>query len=157
MDQSTSEIYRIANGTYVHVYRSSSTLKCSSLNLRTANCFFNFTDNREPIPAVSSVDRTTFDSGVRSWHLSSVGGCVPWESRRVHVGRGACCSMVLDRSVRLYHSIKEAVGFMGWRSYLLFSGIIKGTMKKNWNLLSCSEVSATFTIPRYDRPPSAAP
>ena len=157
MDQSTSEIYRIANGTYVHIYRSSSTLKCSSLNLRTANCFFNFTDNREPIPAVSSVDTTTFDSGVRSWHLSSVGGCVPWESRRVHVGRGACCSMVLDRSVRLYHSIKEAVGFMGWRSYLLFSGIIKGTMKKNWNLLSCSEVSATFTIPRYDRPPSAAP
>ena len=100
MDQSTSEIYRIANGTYVHVYRSSSTLKCSSLNLRTANCFFNFTDNREPIPAVSSVDRTTFDSGVRSWHLSSVGGRVLWESRReqqVHVGRGACCSMVLDR------------------------------------------------------------
>ena len=108
LDTSTSKLYQLPSGLYVHTY--SSTLRCSSLSLEKANHFFDFVVAIEQLP-VTTIDTKSFHYGnddlVRLDETSTVSDIVACEGsdegeyacRRLpgvgakRFGRHACCTV----------------------------------------------------------------
>ena len=118
---STSEVYTLPNGCYIHTYQS--TINCSSATITMTKGFFTFTQQIEALPPTSSVDLTPFLYS--NADLIQLGGCnspaaqaavtamIPGDSKYSWDGEPAVpwCWNEETRCVRLYHSLKEASSF----------------------------------------------
>ena len=121
IDKTTSEIYKLPNGSYIHTYLS--TINCSIATITMTKGFFTFTQQLETLPQTSSVDLTAFHYS--NADLIQLGGCnssaaqaavtamIPEDGKYSWDGEPAvpCCWNEDTWCVRLYHSLKEASSF----------------------------------------------